>query len=114
MTAPTKAASTAHQAHSIGFRSPRVMLLAFPFVLLLTAMVAVPLRVLHPHGLPRYRALKQELREVRSQNALLRAQVRRLQWEVQGLRTDPTMLERVARDELGMIAEGEVIVQFAP
>ena len=83
-----------------------------PFALLVLAIVAVPLRILDERGLPRYRVLKAELGEVKEANARLEAEVRALAREVEGLRNDPAAIERVARDELGMIREGELVFQF--
>ena len=83
-----------------------------PFALLVLAIVAVPLRILDERGLPRYRVLKSELGEVEEVNARLEAEVRALEREVDALRTDPEAIERVARDELGMIREGELVFQF--
>ncbi len=83
-----------------------------PFALLVLAIVAVPLRILDDRGLPRYRVLKAELGEVQEANERLEAEVRALEREVEALRSDPEAIERVARDELGMIREGELVFQF--
>ena len=83
-----------------------------PFALLVMAIVAVPLRILDERGLPRYRVLKSELRDVEARNERLRREVRALQREVDGLRTDPAAIEQVARDELGMIRDDEIVFQF--
>lgn len=83
-----------------------------PFALLVTAIVAVPLRILDEQGLPRYRALKQELREVEAQNDRLTREVRDLDRRVEALKVDPAAIERIARDELGMIRDGELVFQF--
>lgn len=83
-----------------------------PFFVLITAVVAVPLRIFEEEGLPRYQRLKEELDEVEARNAEIRLQVRDLHEEVDALREDPESIERVARDELGMIREDEFIFQF--
>ncbi|MFW6067734.1 MAG: FtsB family cell division protein [Myxococcota bacterium] len=83
-----------------------------PFALLVMAIVAVPLHILDEAGLPRYRALRSELQEVEAQNGRLRREVRALEGEVGALRTDPAAIERIARDELGMIRDGEIVFQF--
>jgi cell division protein FtsB len=83
-----------------------------PFGLLVLAIVAVPLRILDAQGLPRYRVLKDELREVEHENDRLKRELVHLSREVESLRTDPAALERLARDELGMVREGELVFQF--
>ncbi len=83
-----------------------------PLSLLIGAIVAVPLLVLDERGLPRYRALRSELAEIERTNARLRDEVRRLDSDVRGLRTDERAIERIARDELGMVREGEIVFQF--
>lgn len=84
-----------------------------PFGLLVFAIVAVPLHILDEQGLPRFRALKNELGEVRRQNEELERQVRDLQRQVRTLAHDPAAVEQIARDELGMIRDGEIVFQFA-
>ena len=90
----------------------RVLAWLLPFSLLVMAIVAVPLRILDEQGLPRYRALKDELREVTATNARLEREVRDLSREVSALEADPAAIERIARDELGMIRDGELVFQF--
>lgn len=83
-----------------------------PFGLLIVSIVSVPLGILDEQGLPRYRALKSELAEVQRINDRLRREIEQRQREVDGLRSDPAAIERIARDELGMIREGEILFQF--
>lgn len=83
-----------------------------PIGLLLLAIVSVPVRILAADGLPRYRALQAKREEVRRENERLRREVGALRREVRALRTDPRAIERIARDELGMVREGELIFQF--
>ncbi len=83
-----------------------------PFALLVLAIVAVPLRILDDQGLPRYRVLDTELRELTAENERLDREVRALQREVDQLGNDPAAIERVARDELGMIRSDEIVFQF--
>lgn len=85
-----------------------------PFCLLLVAIVAVPVRIFAPEGLPRYRALLAEREEVRAENERLRRELRSLSREVESLRDDPEAIERIARDELGMVKAGELVFQFDP
>jgi cell division protein FtsB len=76
------------------------------------ALVAVPVLVLEPEGLPRLRALQKELDQVETENDELKRDVTRLRVEVQKLRDDPAAVERIARDELGMVRKSEVVFQF--
>jgi cell division protein FtsB len=76
------------------------------------ALVTVPVLVLAPEGLPRLRALESELDQVHADNQELRRDVTRLRIEVRRLRDDPAAIERIARDELGMVRKSEVVFQF--
>ncbi len=83
-----------------------------PLGLLLLAVVSVPVRILASDGLPRYRALQAKQEELRRENERLRREVRSLRRSVHDLRSAPSAVERIARDELGMIREGELVFQF--
>ena len=83
-----------------------------PIAMLGLALVAVPVLVLEPEGLPRLRALQKELDEVNAENDELRRDVGHLRVEVKQLRDDPAAIERIARDELGMVRKSEVVFQF--
>lgn len=91
-------------------RTPLTWLL--PLGLLLFAIVFVPLRILEAEGLPRYRALRAELQQTRESNARLRREVVELQQRVVRLRDDPEAIERIARDEIGMLRSDELVFQF--
>ncbi len=93
-------------------RFSRLLAWLLPFGLLVLAIVTVPLRILDHQGLPRYRALKDELRQIESRNERLRREVSDFSREVTALRGDPEAIERIARDELGMARDGELIFQF--
>jgi len=80
--------------------------------MLCLAVIAVPLLVLQPAGLPRLRGLEKELQDVDTENAQLRRDVARLRIEVDELRDDPAAVERIARDQLGMVRRSEVVFQF--
>jgi cell division protein FtsB len=77
------------------------------------ALIAVPVLVLEPEGLPRLRSLEKELDQVTAENDDLRREVERLRVEVRELRDDPAAVERIARGELGMVRRSEVVFQFA-
>ena len=85
---------------------------ALPIGMLSLALVAVPVLVLEPQGLPRLHALEKELDQVDTENDELERDVARLRVEVKQLRDDPAAVERIARDELGMVRKSEVVFQF--
>ncbi len=94
--------------------SGQVITRLLPFGLLVFAVVCVPLRILSEDGLPRYRKLREQLTRVEQENQHLSRQIAQRTREVEGLRSDPAAVERLARDELNMIREGEIVFQFAP
>ncbi len=75
-------------------------------------MVGVPTRILEAEGLPRYRALKSELEQVRTENTDSQRRVDQLTREVLRLRTDVTAIEESARRDLGLVRPGEIVFQF--
>lgn len=88
------------------------ILRALPLGVLTVALVAVPVLVLEPQGMPRMRALEKELAGVQAENAELRRDVGRLRTDVKDLRENPTAVERIAREQLGLIRKSEVVFQF--
>ena len=93
-------------------RLARALLWTLPFGLLVLSIVGVPLSILDEQGLSRYRALRDELAEIARVNDRLGRDVESLHREVGDLRHDPDAIERIARDELGMIREDEILFQF--
>lgn len=91
---------------------PSTLAWLLPTSLLVLAIVSVPLLVLDERGLPRYRALRDEEAELGRQNEALRLEVRALARDVEALRSDESSVERIARDELGMVRPGEILFQF--
>jgi len=83
-----------------------------PFSLLMFAVICVPVRLLEPEGLPRYRVLRAERDEVRAGNEKLAREVEQLRIDVGRLQAAPEALERLARDELGMLRHDELLFQF--
>lgn len=86
---------------------------ALPLAILCVAGVCVPIEILAPEGLPRMRSLEQELRGVERENAALRRDIDRLRAQVRDLKDDPAAVERIARDELGLVRKSEVVFHFA-
>ena len=83
-----------------------------PFSLMVMAIMTVPTLVLDEQGLPRYRHLREELGELRASNEELVREIASLKGEIEALRTDPSYVERIARDELGMVRAEELVFQF--
>jgi cell division protein FtsB len=77
------------------------------------ALVTVPVLVLSPEGLPRLRLLQKEVDDANADADELRRDLTRLRIEVRRLREDPAAVERIARDELGMVRRNEIVFEFA-
>lgn len=86
--------------------------LILPLALLSFAIVFVPLRILDEQGLPRYRTLRTELEQTRKDSERLRREVVALEERVARLRQDPSAIERIARDDIGMLRRDELVFQF--
>ena len=83
-----------------------------PVAVLAMSAISVPLMILSPTGAPRLRALSEEKRRVDVEISRLGDQIRRLRVEVRQLKSDPAKVEQVARDELGLLRQTEIVVQF--
>jgi cell division protein FtsB len=85
---------------------------ALPVTILAIALVCVPILIFEPEGLPRLRSLQHELADVETENQELKRDIARLRIEVRDLRDDPAAVERIARDQLGLVRKSEVVFQF--
>jgi cell division protein FtsB len=83
-----------------------------PIGILAIAAVGAPVMMLAPEGVPRLRSLSKELAQVETENSELRQQIQHLRGKVRHLREDPAAVERIARDELGLVRTSEVVFQF--
>ncbi len=83
-----------------------------PVGVLVVAVVGAPVMIFSPQGLPRLRGLERELADVEDENAALGREIEALRGRVARLRDDPTALERIARDNLGLVRQTEVVFQF--
>ncbi len=92
--------------------SETAWLRGLPLAVLTVSLIAVPVLVLEPQGMPRMRALEKELRDVEAENTELRRDVARLRTEVKDLRDNPAAVERIAREQLGLVRKSEVVFQF--
>lgn len=83
-----------------------------PIALLGLSVVSVPLMVLSPTGIPRLHSLRGEKERVDLEVSRLSDQIRRLRVEVRHMVDDPAKVEQIARDELGLVRETELVLQF--
>jgi cell division protein FtsB len=74
----------------------------------------LPYQVWVRSGLRHTLALRHDLTALRAHNQELAAENDRLAREAEALRGDPAAIERVARDELGWVRAGEVVVDLSP
>ncbi len=95
-------------------RVRRVLERTLPLGVLVLAVIGAPVMILSPQGLPRLRGLERELADVEEENAALRREIDELRGRVSRLRDDPAAVERIARDDLGLVRQTEVVFQFAP
>ncbi len=94
--------------------SSRAVLLerALPLTILVLAVVAVPVLILSPTGLNRLSGLRQERAKADEEISRMGQQITELRAQVKRIKDDPAAVERVARDELGLVRQTEVIFQF--
>jgi cell division protein FtsB len=78
------------------------------FVLLLF----VGLGVYGWQGVVRLRQMRDQLQTLERENVALRREAERLTQVIDRLRNDPAYLERIAREERGMVRPGETILKF--
>lgn len=83
-----------------------------PIALLLLAIVAAPVMIFSAEGLPRLRGLQKEHDGVLEENKKLLREIDELRGHADRLREDPKAVEGIARDDLGLVRQSEVVFQF--
>lgn len=78
------------------------------FGLLTFAMLL--LAVFNDKGALQVRAQARKLNEVQAEVQKLETQNKRLNTEIQALRSDPTAIEKFAREELKLVKPGEIVL----
>ena len=73
----------------------------------------LPYQIYVRSGLRHTLVLRRDLTALRVHNQELAAENDRLAREAEALRDDPAAIERVARDELGWVRAGEVVVDLS-
>ena len=81
-------------------------------VLLAVTFGYVPYHLYARSGYARYLELRRDWAAATSRNARMRAENERLSREVEALRTDPRVLEQVARADMGWVKPGEILFDF--
>lgn len=83
-----------------------------PLTILSMAAIGAPALMFSNEGLPRLRNLQTEIAQVRAENVELARTNAQLHLTVERLKQDPKAVERLARDELGLVRNTEVVFQF--
>ena len=78
----------------------------------LAVVVAAGLAVYGGSGVLRVRAMQQEIQQLERELATLRAQTEKLTATIDKLRHDPAYIEKLAREDLGYVKEGETVLKF--
>jgi cell division protein FtsB len=76
---------------------------------LLTVAVLL-LAVFNDRGLIQVHAQSKKLAAIETEVSQIDAENQQLTQEIQGLRTDPSMIEKLAREELKLVKPGEVVL----
>ena len=83
-----------------------------PIAVLMLALIGAPLMIFSREGLPRLRGLERELDAVEAENREVGREIEELRGYVSRLRDDPAAVERIARDDLGLVRQSEIVFQF--
>jgi cell division protein FtsB len=83
-----------------------------PVGMLLVAAVSVPIMLWSPTGLARLEALQGQRETLGLEVARLEREIERLRFQAESIKTSPSSIERVARDELGLVRRTELVMQF--
>ena len=87
--------------------------LLLPITLLALAAAIVPLKVFDSQGIERVERLKKELLDLKETNLHIQRENEVLRREINAFYADPEYVEKMARDELGMVGPDEYIYQFS-
>ena len=90
----------------------RFVRIALPAALLLAAAIVVPVKLLDQYGYKRVEKLGRDLAQIAETNRALERENESLRLQIRAFHSDPEYIEKVARDELGMVGPDETIYQF--
>ena len=74
------------------------------------AAATLLLAVFNDHGLLKVHAQSQKLSNIQTEVDKIQAENKQLADEIHALRTDPTTIEKLAREELRLVKPGEVVL----
>jgi cell division protein FtsB len=83
-----------------------------PLGMLLVAAISVPVMLWSPAGLSRLEALRGQREALGGEVSRLEREIERLRFQAESIKTSPSSIERVARDELGLVRRTELVMQF--
>jgi cell division protein FtsB len=83
-----------------------------PLGMLLVAAISVPVMLWSPSGLARLQALQGQRETLGLEVARLEREIEQLRFQAESIKTSPSSIERVARDELGLVRRTEMVMQF--
>jgi cell division protein FtsB len=81
-------------------------------VLVLLVLFLLVHDVFGTHGFLAMRRAQKEIQRLRDEVSKLNQENLQLEDQVNGLRSDPKLIERIARDELGLARPGEIIIKI--
>lgn len=90
----------------------RFLQFSFLIALLAVAAVAVPLQVFDNQGIERVEQLASELEQLKEENRAIRRKNEAIRRQIRAFHADPEYVEKIAREELGMVGPNEVVYQF--
>jgi cell division protein FtsL len=90
-------------------RKKRILLFIVGFLLILGLLT-----FFGEKGILRMMHLQKELAKIQEDNRQVEMENQKLKEEVRRLKVEKRVIEEIARKELGMVKEGEVIYQFDP
>ncbi len=83
-----------------------------PLSVLVIAAASVPSMLWSPSGLSRLETLQRQRQALELERQRLGRDIERLRFQADGIKTSPSTIERVARDELGLVRQTELVVHF--
>jgi cell division protein FtsB len=94
-------------------RVQRSLQRSIPLVVLGVCVISVLWMLWSPQGLARLDVLQRERTSLNDEIERVSRDIERLRYEVQRIKTSPSSVERVARDELGLVRQSEFVVHFS-